>query len=60
MADAERIPGFSTLSIHAGAKPDPTTGARATPIYQTKISELCADLAKETYKPFETIMAKAK
>ena len=35
MADAERIPGFSTLSIHAGAKPDPTTGARTTPIYQT-------------------------
>lgn len=28
-------PGFSTLSIHAGARPDPTTGARATPIYQT-------------------------
>jgi O-acetylhomoserine (thiol)-lyase len=35
MAEAERTPGFSTLSIHAGAKPDPTTGARATPIYQT-------------------------
>jgi O-acetylhomoserine (thiol)-lyase len=35
MANAERTPGFSTLSIHAGAKPDPTTGARATPIYQT-------------------------
>ena len=35
MANAERIPGFATLSIHAGAKPDPTTGARATPIYQT-------------------------
>ena len=32
---AERIPGFSTLAIHAGAQPDPTTGARATPIYQT-------------------------
>jgi O-acetylhomoserine (thiol)-lyase len=31
----ERSPGFSTLSVHAGAKPDPTTGARATPIYQT-------------------------
>ena len=31
----ERPPGFSTLSIHAGAQPDPTTGARATPIYQT-------------------------
>ena len=28
-------PGFSTLSVHAGASPDPATGARATPIYQT-------------------------
>ncbi len=28
-------PGFSTLSIHAGARPDPTTGARGAPIYQT-------------------------
>src|ERR1700761_6616255 len=27
--------GFSTLSVHAGASPDPATGARATPIYQT-------------------------
>src|SRR5215213_336255 len=24
-----------TLSLHAGARPDPATGARATPIYQT-------------------------
>jgi hypothetical protein len=24
-----------TLAVHAGAQPDPTTGARATPIYQT-------------------------
>jgi O-acetylhomoserine (thiol)-lyase len=32
---SERTPGFSTLAIHAGAQPDPTTGARATPIYQT-------------------------
>src|SRR4051812_2874790 len=31
----DRIPGFATLSVHAGAQPDPTTGARATPIYQT-------------------------
>jgi O-acetylhomoserine (thiol)-lyase len=31
----ERQPGFSTLAIHAGAQPDPTTGARVTPIYQT-------------------------
>lgn len=30
-----REPGFATLAVHAGAKPDPTTGARATPIYQT-------------------------
>ena len=28
----DRIPGFDTLAIHAGAQPDPTTGARATPI----------------------------
>src|SRR5471030_2834935 len=27
--------GFNTLSVHAGASPDPATGARATPIYQT-------------------------
>ncbi len=27
--------GFETRQIHAGAQPDPTTGARATPIYQT-------------------------
>ncbi|WP_436641059.1 O-acetylhomoserine aminocarboxypropyltransferase [Microbaculum sp. FT89] len=31
----EHVPGFNTLSIHAGAQPDPTTGSRATPIYQT-------------------------
>ena len=32
---ADRKPGFDTLAIHAGAQPDPATGARATPIYQT-------------------------
>ncbi|MBP2327341.1 O-acetylhomoserine (thiol)-lyase [Kibdelosporangium banguiense] len=26
---------FETRQIHAGARPDPTTGARATPLYQT-------------------------
>ena len=26
---------FDTLSVHAGQQPDPTTGARATPIYQS-------------------------
>ncbi len=27
--------GFATLAVHAGGAPDPSTGARATPIYQT-------------------------
>src|SRR5919206_3240990 len=31
----DRTPGFNTLAIHAGAQPDPATGARVTPIYQT-------------------------
>lgn len=31
----EQKPGFATMAIHAGAEADPTTGARATPIYQT-------------------------
>ena len=30
-----RHPGFDTLSLHAGQRPDPITGARATPIFQT-------------------------
>jgi len=30
-----REPGFDTLSLHAGQQPDPVTGARATPIFQT-------------------------
>ncbi len=32
---ADRTPGFDTLALHAGAAPDPATGARITPIYQT-------------------------
>jgi O-acetylhomoserine (thiol)-lyase len=28
-------PGFDTLQIHAGARPDPATGARQVPVYQT-------------------------
>jgi len=34
MSDAPNY-GFDTLQIHAGARPDPATGARQTPIYQT-------------------------
>ncbi|TFW32770.1 O-acetylhomoserine aminocarboxypropyltransferase [Massilia horti] len=30
-----QYPGFDTLALHAGAAPDPATGARATPIYFT-------------------------
>ena len=31
----ERKPGFDTLALHGGQKPDAATGARAVPIYQT-------------------------
>lgn len=34
-ATPNRSFGFETRAIHAGAAPDPTTGARTTPIYQT-------------------------
>ncbi|MBI1731297.1 MAG: O-acetylhomoserine aminocarboxypropyltransferase [Gammaproteobacteria bacterium] len=30
-----KYPGFDTLALHAGQRPDPATGARATPIYET-------------------------
>ena len=32
---AVKSPQFATLAVHAGSTPDPATGARATPIYQT-------------------------
>ncbi|HHV99116.1 MAG TPA: homocysteine synthase [Clostridiaceae bacterium] len=32
---SERKWNFDTLQVHAGQKPDPTTGSRAVPIYQT-------------------------
>ena len=35
MSTPPPAPGFATLAVHAGAAPDATTGARATPIYQT-------------------------
>lgn len=31
----DRKLGFDTLQVHAGTEPDPTTGARQVPIYQT-------------------------
>jgi O-acetylhomoserine (thiol)-lyase len=46
---SEGTPGFDTLALHAGQNPDPATGARAVPIYQTtsyvfKSSEHAANL----------------
>lgn len=35
MTDQTPAPKFDTLAVHAGAAPDPSTGARVTPIYQT-------------------------
>ncbi len=35
MLQQEREFGFSTRALHAGAPPDPATGSRAMPIYQT-------------------------
>ncbi len=32
---SDRDFGFATRTVHAGCRPDPTTGARALPIYQT-------------------------
>ena len=32
---ADREFGFATRTVHAGCRPDPTTGARALPIYQS-------------------------
>jgi O-acetylhomoserine (thiol)-lyase len=35
MPETAPPPKFATLAVHAGAAPDPSTGARVTPIYQT-------------------------
>jgi O-acetylhomoserine (thiol)-lyase len=55
--------GFDTLALHAGQKPDPTTGSRAVPIYQTssfvfKSSQHAADLfgLKENGNIYSRIM----
>ena len=45
--EGDRTWGFRTRSLHAGSRPDPTTGARAVPIYQTTsfVFEDAADAA---------------
>ena len=35
MSEETQNLGFETLALHGGQEPDPTTGARAVPIYQT-------------------------
>src|SRR5512143_549944 len=45
----DRQLGFDTIALHGGQQPDPTTGSRAVPIYQTtsyvfKSSEHAANL----------------
>lgn len=35
MTNQQRRLGFSTRQLHAGQRPDPTTGSRALPLYQT-------------------------
>jgi O-acetylhomoserine (thiol)-lyase len=35
LAAGPKYPGFDTLALHAGQSPDPATGARAVPVYQT-------------------------
>src|ERR1043165_4031556 len=35
MAAGPKYPGFDTLALHAGQSPDPATGSRAVPVYQT-------------------------
>jgi O-acetylhomoserine (thiol)-lyase len=40
MATNERKYGFSTRQLHSGYDPEPTTGARAVPIYQTTAYDL--------------------
>ena len=35
MSKESKTTGFSTLAVHAGVEPDPSTGAIMTPIYMT-------------------------
>ena len=53
-----KYPSLDTLALHAGQSPDPATGSRAVPIYQTtsyvfRDTEHAAD-AKKPERAFET------
>lgn len=45
-----RYPGFDTLALHAGQRPDPATGSRAVPIYAT--TSFCFDDAEHAASLF--------
>ena len=61
--------GFDTLAIHAGTAPDPATGARQVPIYQTtayvfKDADHAARLAKafaaRADMPYRNVLRRAR
>src|SRR5674476_1031702 len=63
MATTDKKLGFDTIALHGGQIPDPTTGSRAVPIYQTtsyvfKDSEHAANLfaLKESGNIYTRIM----
>ncbi|TQQ80595.1 O-acetylhomoserine aminocarboxypropyltransferase/cysteine synthase family protein [Halonotius roseus] len=47
---SDETPGFETRSLHAGTDPDPATGSRAPPIYQT--TSYVFDDAEDAAKQF--------
>jgi cystathionine gamma-lyase len=50
MAKSERPMKFATAAIHAGQRPDPTTGAIMTPVYQTStFVQSSPGVCKENY-----------
>ena len=41
--------GFETLAVHAGARPDPTTGARSTPIFRVTHSYFRIRITRQNF-----------
>ena len=55
MTNTDRKFGFTTRQLHAGYTPEPTTGSRAVPIYQTTAYDLqSADRAARLFALEET------
>jgi O-acetylhomoserine/O-acetylserine sulfhydrylase-like pyridoxal-dependent enzyme len=47
--------GFDTLQIHAGARPDPATGARQTPIYQSTAYVFAMQITPLPYSTYKRL-----